>query len=369
MAAASRVSAETGEQTRHQIESVREFNRFYTRLIGALNRGFLESPFSLAEVRVLLELYYRKNTTASVIGQALGIDAGYLSRMLRGFERRGLLSKSDRAADGRQKPIGLSRAGRKAFEQLEARQRDALATILKPVASHHRTQLIGSMHRIQRILEAPAEDRSPYSLRDLRPGDIGWVTHRQAVMYNEEYGWDERFEALVAEILAHFVQNFDAKMERAWIAERDGEIIGSIFCVRKSATVAQLRLLYVEPTVRGLGIGTRLVDECVEFARRTGYRRMTLWTNSVLDSARRIYQRKGFRLIREERHHSFGKSLVGQNWELDASPQRGRHTLEAHRNRIEKPAEAKPGYMSASLRAGKCTACATYCTRFRSHAP
>ena len=302
---------------RHQIESVREFNRFYTRLIGALNRGFLDSPFSLAEVRVLLELYYRKSTTASVVVQALGIDAGYLSRMLRGFARRGLLSKSDATADGRQKPIGLSAAGRKAFEEIEARQRDVLATILEPVASHHRTQLIASMHRIKRILDAPADDRSPYTLRNLRPGDIGWVTHRQGVMYYEEYGWDERFEALVAEILAHFVQRFDPKTERAWIAERDGEIVGSIFCVRKSATVAQLRLLYVEPSTRGLGIGTRLVDECVEFARRAGYRKMKLWTNSILDSARRIYERRGFRLIKEERHHSFGKNLVGQNWELD----------------------------------------------------
>jgi DNA-binding MarR family transcriptional regulator/GNAT superfamily N-acetyltransferase len=317
MAAISGRNTEVGEQIRRQIESVREFNRFYTRLIGVLNRDFLDSPFSLAEVRVLLELYYRKRTTASVIVQALGIDAGYLSRMLRGFERRGLLAKSAAASDGRQKPIALSAAGRKAFEQLEARQRDALATILKPVASQHRTQLIGSMHRIQRILDAPAENRRPYTLRSLKPGDIGWVTHRQGVMYYEEYGWDERFEALVAEILAHFVQNFDPRHERAWIAELDGEIVGSIFCVRKSATVAQLRLLYVEPTTRGLGIGTRLVDECVEFARRAGYRKMMLWTNSVLDAARRIYERQGFRLIKEERHHSFGKNLVGQNWEID----------------------------------------------------
>jgi len=306
-----------GEQTRHQIESVREFNRFYTRLIGVLNRDYLDSPFSLAEGRVLMEVYYRKTTTASVIIQALGIDAGYLSRMLRGFERRSLLAKAGSVDDGRQKPLSLSRTGRKAFEALEARQREVLAKTLKPVASHRRTQLIGSMHRIQRILDAPAENRAPYTFRSLRPGDIGWVTHRQGIIYYEEYGWDERFEALCGEILAHFVQNLDAKRERAWIAERDGEIVGSIFCVRKSAAVAQLRLLYVEPTTRGLGIGTRLVDECVDFARRAGYRRMMLWTNSVLDSARRIYERKGFGLVKEERHHSFGKNLVGQNWELD----------------------------------------------------
>ena len=307
----------TSANTRHQIESVRKFNRFYTRLIGVLNRDYLDSPFSLAEGRVLMELYYRKNTTASVIIQALGIDAGYLSRILRGFERRGLLAKAASAADARQKPLTLAPAGRKAFEALESRQRDVLADILKPVASHHRTQLIGSMHRIERILDAPAENRTPYTIRSLRPGDIGWITHRQGIIYFEEYGWDERFEALCAEILGQFVQNFDAKWERAWIAERDGEIVGSIFCVRKSATIGQLRLLYVEPTTRGLGIGTRLVDECVDFARRLGYRKMTLWTNSVLDSARRIYERKGFRLVKEERHHSFGKDLVGQNWELD----------------------------------------------------
>lgn len=306
-----------GEQTRHQIESVREFNRFYTRLIGVLNRDYLETPFSLAEGRVLMELYYRKKTTASMIIQGLGIDAGYLSRILRGFERRGLLARTESADDGRQKPLALSGAGRRAFEKLEARQREVLATMLGPVPSGHRNQLIGSMHKIRRILDAPAENRTPYTLRSLQPGDIGWVTHRQGILYYEEYGWDERFEALCAEILAHFVQNFDSKRERAWIAERDGEIVGAIFCVRKSATVAQLRLLYVEPTTRGLGIGTRLVDECVDFARRAGYRKMMLWTNSVLDSARRIYLRKGFRLIKEERHHSFGKNLVGQNWELD----------------------------------------------------
>lgn len=306
-----------GEQTRHQIESVREFNRFYTRLIGVLNRDYLDTPFSLAEGRVLMELYYRKTTTASAIIQALGIDAGYLSRILRDFDRRGLLVNGESSDDARQKPLKLSASGRKAFEQLEWRQRQVLATMLEPVASSHRTELIGSMHKIRRILDAPAENRAPYTLRDLRPGDIGWITHRQGVLYYEEYGWDERFEALCAEILARFVQKFDAKREKAWVAERNGEIVGAIFCVRKSDTVAQLRLLYVEPTARGLGIGTRLVDECLAFARSKGYRKMVLWTNSVLHSARRIYEAKGFHLAKKERHHSFGKNLVGQYWELD----------------------------------------------------
>src|SRR5512132_2262958 len=244
-----------GELTGHQIEAVREFNRFYTKQIGVLNREFLGSPFSLAEVRVLLELYYRKSTTASAIGREVGLDAGYLSRILRGFSRRGLLAKSVPAPDGRQKPLTLSRAGRKAFEQLEARQRQALASLLEPTSSHHRAQLVGAMHKIERILGASPKHRVEYLLRRPRPGDIGWVIHRQAIIYNEEYGWDESYEALVAEILARFVQTFDPKRERSWIAERDGEIVGSIFCVSKSKTVARLRLLYVEPTARGLGIG------------------------------------------------------------------------------------------------------------------
>jgi DNA-binding MarR family transcriptional regulator/GNAT superfamily N-acetyltransferase len=306
-----------GELTGHQIEAVREFNRFYTKQIGVLNREFLGSPFSLAEVRVLLELYYRESTTASAIGQDLGLDAGYLSRILGGFSRRGLLAKSAPAPDGRQKRLTLSRAGRKAFEQLEARQRQAVASFLEPNSSDQRVQLVGAMRKIERILGASLQDRAEYLLRPPRPGDIGWVIHRQAIIYNEEYGWDESYEALVAEILARFVQNFDPKRERSWIAERDGEIVGSIFCVSKSKTVARLRLLYVEPTARGLGIGTRLVDECILFARRAGYRKLTLWTNSVLESARRIYEGKGFRLVKEERHHSFGKNLVGQNWDLD----------------------------------------------------
>jgi DNA-binding MarR family transcriptional regulator/GNAT superfamily N-acetyltransferase len=306
-----------GELTGHQIEAVREFNRFYTKQIGVLNREFLGSPFSLAEVRVLLELYYRESTTASAIGQDLGLDAGYLSRILGGFSRRGLLAKSAPAPDGRQKRHTLSRAGRKEFEQLEARQRQAVASFLEPNSSDQRVQLVGAMRKIERILGASLKDRAEYLLRPPRPGDIGWVIHRQAIIYNEEYGWDESYEALVAEILARFVQNFDPKRERSWIAERDGEIVGSIFCVSKSKTVARLRLLYVEPTARGLGIGTRLVDECILFARRAGYRKLTLWTNSVLESARRIYEGKGFRLVKEERHRSFGKNLVGQNWELD----------------------------------------------------
>ena len=310
-------AAKTSNRPAGEIESIREFNRFYTRVIGLLDRDFLGSPFSLTEVRVLLELYYRRTTTATAIGQALGLDAGYLSRMLRGFEGRGLLAPAQAGADGRHRLLRLSREGRNTFEELEKRQREAVANLLKPVPVTGRSELVGSMQRIRRILSAPDDTPSAYTLRPHKPGDIGWVTHRQGVLYHEEYGWDERFEALVAEILAGFIKNFDARRERAWIAERDGEIVGSIFCVAKTRSVARLRLLYVEPSARGLGIGARLVDECIEFARTAGYRKLTLWTNSVLHSARRIYEAKGFQLRKEERHHSFGKNLVGQFWELD----------------------------------------------------
>ena len=302
---------------RRTVESIREFNRFYTRTIGVLERGFLGSPFSLTEVRVLLELYYRKETTAAAIRRALGIDAGYLSRMLRGFAARGLLAPAGAGADARERPLRLSAVGRKTFEELERRQRDALRGMLEPIPSAGRTKLVDSMGAIQRILSpSDAVDQS-FTLRQHRPGDIGWIIHRQGLLYYQEYGWDERFEALVAEILAQFIQNFDPKHERAWIAERNGEIVGAIFCVRKSATVAQLRLLYVEASARGAGIGKRLVEECIAFARAARYRKMVLWTNSVLHSARRIYEAKGFRLSKEERHHSFGKNLVGQFWELN----------------------------------------------------
>lgn len=315
---ASTISPERNDPgTRLQIESVREFNRFYTRTIGVLDRHFLGSEFSLTEVRVLRELYSRGRSTASEIGEPLGLDPGYLSRMVRGFEKRGLLDPPSPGRDRRHRLLRLSRAGRAEFRKLEARQRAALETMLEPVRSHERGKLVSSMSRIRRILSPQAPIANGYALRDLRPGDIGWVIHRQGRLYYEEYGWDERFEALVAEILSQFIMKFDPTREKAWIAECDGEIAGSIFCVARTPTVAALRLLYVEPGARGLGIGSRLVDECVVFARSAGYRKLTLWTNSVLHSARRIYEHQGFRLKKEEKHHSFGKDLVGQNWELD----------------------------------------------------
>ncbi|HJQ13015.1 MAG TPA: bifunctional helix-turn-helix transcriptional regulator/GNAT family N-acetyltransferase [Gemmatimonadaceae bacterium] len=304
-------------ETAAQIATIREFNRFYTRQIGVLNREFLDTPFSLAEVRVLYELYYHERSTATAIGQELGVDPGYLSRMLRGFERRGFLAKEPSSTDGRQTLLRLSATGRRAFEQAEARQRTAVEKTLESMAPDQRHQLIGAMHRIERLLGSSPSSNVPYIIRPHQPGDIGWVTHRQAVLYNTEYGWDETFEALVADVLSKFIAHFNPKRERSWIVERDSEIVGSVFCAEKTKTTAALRMLYVEPSARGLGIGTRLVDECIAFARRAGYSRLSLWTNDVLHSARRIYERAGFHLVESNRHHSFGKDLVGQTWELE----------------------------------------------------
>jgi DNA-binding MarR family transcriptional regulator/GNAT superfamily N-acetyltransferase len=311
------------DQIEHQVAAVREFNRSYTRQIGVLNREFLDSPFSLAEVRVLLELYYHEASTASTIGQSLGLDAGYLSRILRGFARRGLIARESSPTDGRQRLLRLSKSGRKAFEEIEEKQRAAVKEMLAPLSAATRPALVGSMQKIEQLLglaHAPAlvpPTATPYILRAHQSGDMGWIIHRQGILYKEEYGWDEHFEALVAEICANYIKNEDPKRERCWVAERNGELVGAIFCVARSKTVAQLRLLYVEPSARGLGIGGRLVEECIRFAQRAGYRKMMLWTNDVLHSARKIYEAKGFKLVEEEKHHSFGHDLVAQTWELD----------------------------------------------------
>ena len=299
------------------IAQVRQFNRFYTRQIGALNRGFLESKFSLTDVRVLYELRHRDRTTASVLGQELFLDAAYLSRILREFERKGLLVKTPSRADARQTILRLSAKGRRVFDDIEARQQLAVTDMLRHLPTDDQRLIVRSMQEIERLLEDKRSADAPYRLRELRPGDIGWITHRHGVLYHEEYGWDETFEALVAEIVADYVQHRDAQRENCWVAEYDGAIAGSIFCVKKSKAVAKLRLLYVEPSARHLGIGTRLVDECIQFARQAGYRKLTLWTQSLLGAARRVYERAGFHLVAEEPHHSFGADLVAQTWELD----------------------------------------------------
>ncbi len=298
------------------ISAIRQFNRFYTKHIGVLREGHLDSPFSLTEVRVMYELAHRDSPTAAELARELGVDSGYLSRILRSFEQRGLIEKTRSGSDGRQTHLRLTDAGRAGFAGLDTRADEEIATLVERVAQDDRRRLTDAMRTIERVL-APAEARRTYLIRTHQPGDIGWVVFRHGVLYAREYGWDERFEALVAQIVAEFVHNFDARRDRCWIAEQDGERVGSVFLVKKSETVAKLRLLLVEPKARGLGIGHRLVDECIRFARRAQYQRMTLWTNSILHAARHIYVQAGFTLVSEEPHSMFGESLVGQTWELE----------------------------------------------------
>lgn len=298
------------------VAAVRQFNRFYTQKIGVLHEGFLRTPFSLTEGRVLYELAQRESTTASAIVADLGLDPGYLSRILSAFERQQLVGRSVSESDGRKSILRLTAKGKKAFARLNSESRHEIAAMLSSVDSAGRAKLVRAMQTIEALLGAPPEHKSAFILRAPEPGDLGWVVQRHGVLYAQEYGWDERFEALVAGIVAGFVEHFDPKRERCWIAERDNENVGSIFLVKKSRTVAKLRLLLVEPTARGLGIGNRLVEECIAFARSAGYKKVVLWTNDVLHAARRIYLAHGFRLVKEEKHQSFGHDLVGQFWEL-----------------------------------------------------
>jgi DNA-binding MarR family transcriptional regulator/GNAT superfamily N-acetyltransferase len=299
-----------------RVDVVRRFNRFYTRRIGALRAGLLDSPFSLTEARLLYELAHRDRPTAAELARDLGVDAGYLSRMLRGLERRRLISRERSRADARQSLLGLTAEGRRTFATLDTRSSAEVHAMLGRLSDAGQRRLVGAMRDVERLLDAAPRPQAPYLLRPHRPGDMGWVVHRHGALYAQEYGWDERFEALVAKIVARFIERFDPKRERCWMAERDGEIVGSVFLVSKSPTVAQLRMLYVEPHARGLGIGKRLVDECERFAREQGYRRIVLWTNSILHAAGHIYEAAGYRLVAEKPHHSFGHRLVGQTWEL-----------------------------------------------------
>jgi DNA-binding MarR family transcriptional regulator/N-acetylglutamate synthase-like GNAT family acetyltransferase len=299
-----------------RVADVRRFNRFYTRQIGLLQEGYLKSPFSLSEVRVLYELAHREHPTATELGRDLGLDAGYLSRILRGFQKRGLLKRTQSEDDGRQSHLALTPRGQAAFAPLNTRSRDEIGAMLGALPVSEQARLVQAMHAIEGILGAQPERKVPYLLRPHKPGDMGWVVHRHAALYTQEYRWDERFEALVAGIVKTFIERYDPKRERCWIAEKDGEIVGSVFLITHSKTVAQIRLMLVEPKARGLGIGARLVDECILFAREKGYRKITLWTNSLLLAARHIYRKAGFRLVHKERHHSFGHALVGETWDL-----------------------------------------------------
>jgi DNA-binding MarR family transcriptional regulator/N-acetylglutamate synthase-like GNAT family acetyltransferase len=300
-----------------RVEAVRGFNRFYTQRIGVLREGLLQSPFAITEVRVMYEMAHRDEPTATELSKELGLDAGYLSRILRDLSKRGLIKKRPSKSDGRQSHLLLTKKGEKEFAALNARSNDEVAAMLSKLPAGEQQRIVAAIHVIEDVLGAKPEQKASYLLRPHQPGDMGWIVHRHGVLYAHEYRWDERFEALVAEIVAKFIKNFDAKRERCWIVEKDAEIVGSVFLVKESKTVAKLRLLLVEPRARGLGIGKRLVAECVRFARHAGYRKITLWTNSVLDAARHIYEDAGFQLINEERHHSFGHDLVGQTWELE----------------------------------------------------
>ncbi len=303
-----------------RLAQVRGFNRFYTRHIGLLQQGYLHSPFSLTEVRVLYELAHTTSTTASELGRALDLDAGYLSRILRDFTRQGLLDREPHSRDARQSLLRLSEHGREVFAPLDGAAREQVAQQMASLPPTEQERLVDAMRTIQSLLEQPGDGAhrpiAPYVLRPPQSGDLGWVVQRHGAIYAQEYGYDEHFEALVAEIVAHFVDKFDPRRDRCWIAERDGQPIGCIFLVRASATIGKLRLFLVEPAARGHGIGWRLIEECIRFARHAGYRRIRLWTQSELLAARHLYARAGFRCIAEEPHHSFSKDLVAETWEL-----------------------------------------------------
>lgn len=299
-----------------RVAAVRRFNRLFTRQIGVLREGLLHSPYSLTEARIIFELASREGLTASELGSELGLDGGYLSRILAKLEGQGLLDKVKSESDGRQRLLNLTAEGKEAFELLDSRSRDEVAELLNELSGGEQQRLLEAMEMIEGILGHGLKYAEPFFLRQHEPGDMGWVIHRHGLLYAQEYGWDEHFEALVARICADFITSYDPKKERCWIAEMQGERVGSVFCVRENDAVAKLRLLLVDPKARGLGLGSRLVEECIRFARRTSYQTLTLWTNDVLEGARRIYETKGFKLVAEERHHSFGHDLVGQNWEL-----------------------------------------------------
>ncbi len=298
------------------IKAVRRFNRFYTQRIGVLD-PYLGSAFSLTEVRVLYELAHRDQPTATELGRELSLDAGYLSRILRRFEREGWMARTPSPADARQSLLQLTEAGYQVFAPLQQRSRDEAAVLLAPLAKPAQQQLTQALATVQRLL-APDASPAPRNvvLRDPQAGDMGWVVQQHGEVYAREYGWDSTFEALVAEIVAGYVRQHQPDWERCWIAELDGERVGSAFVVRKSKTVAQLRLLILTPQARGLGLGARLTDECLAFARSKGYKKMVLWTNSCLDSARALYARRGFKLVNSEPYTGFGKDLVGETWEL-----------------------------------------------------
>jgi DNA-binding MarR family transcriptional regulator/GNAT superfamily N-acetyltransferase len=298
--------------------AVRRFNRFWTARIGVLQAGLLETPYSLTEARVIFELAQSDTTDLVDLRRRLGLDAGYLSRILGRFKSDGLVETVTSPEDGRRLVVSLTEQGREVFSDLDRRSATEIRSMLEQLPDEEQRRLVAAMGTIEDVFSSVSVDE-PYVIRQLLPGDLGWVVQRHGVVYSEEYGWDQTFEALVARIVADYVDDHDPMRENAWIAEVGGEPVGCVFCVRRDDETAQLRILLVDPKGRGLGIGSRLVTECIRFARRVGYRKMMLWTNDVLVSARRIYEAAGFELVAEGPHHSFGHELVEQTWELDLS--------------------------------------------------
>ncbi|RVT92352.1 MarR family transcriptional regulator [Rhodovarius crocodyli] len=299
------------------IAAVRRFSRFYTRRIGLLHGGLLGGPLSLPEARLVYEIAQSGTSTAKALGAGLGLDSGYLSRLLRGLEEAGLILRRPSAEDGRQVLLSLTDAGNQVFAAMDARSAEEIGVMLERLPEAGRRRLVSALEEAEQLLGGAPPAPQPFILRPPRPGDMGWVVHRQAVLYAREYGFDTSFEALLAEIVAGFIRDFDPAREACWIAEHQGEAVGSVFLVNAGEGVAKLRMLYVEPTARGLGIGRRLVGECIATARALGYRRMTLWTNDILVAARGIYAAAGFSLISEEPVESFGARMVSEIWERE----------------------------------------------------
>ena len=299
----------------NRIAAVRRFSRFYTRQLGLLQEGLVHTRFSLTEARVLYEMAHREPTTATALAAELDLDHGYLSRILRRFAEDGLLARKRAKDDGRQSLISITAKGRKAFAPLNKGSHDQVAELLGKLSPAEQARVVNAMTTVESLLQPSAQKPPLLLLRNHRPGDMGWVTSAHGALYAQEYGWDISFEAMVAKIVAEFIENFDAKRECCWIAEMDGERVGSAFVVRKTDEVAKLRLVIVDPKARGLGLGKRLVDECLRFAKSAGYKSMTLWTQDYLYAARGIYERAGFKLVASEPNRSFGVDLVSETWE------------------------------------------------------
>ena len=299
-----------------QVAAVRRFSRFYTRKLGIIEPKLLDSPWTLQEARIIYEIAERQTCTATDLVRALGLDAGYLSRTLQSLQRRQIVARKPSKTDRRAAELALTAKGRAAFAELGGRSRSAVAGLLGKLDPAGRAAAVAAMTTIEQTLESSAQQPTGFLLRSHRPGDIGWIVSRHGALYAQEYGWDISFEALAAEIAAQFIRSYDSSREHCWIAEIGGEPVGSVFLVKASGDVAKLRLLLVERKARGLGVGRALTEQCIRFARQAGYTSITLWTQSILVAARGIYQRAGFRRVKEEQHHSFGVDLIGETWEL-----------------------------------------------------